>query len=255
MSKIGETDEPADVVSARELLSHAEAAGHRARGRRGGTAVPLTVFAVLLVVAGAARLAVGATSTRPPSGLTSGWRWAFSQVLDLYFWQYLGALGLVLTGVLLSVHARRVGAGTRAGGWLAFALGAVVFFSLTGATSSACFEYADRSSCSPLITWLAQAHLAVRSSYAAPVIAVALLLLAWRRHDHTLAGCAVLFGLIAGLTSGGFFDRSAQGLARWLGMDSSTPALSWDGLAYLLLGLVFMVIAVRLTRSERASRR
>ncbi len=251
MSKIGETDEPADVVSARELLSHAESAGHGARARRGGTAVPLMVFAVLLMVAGSAQLAIGATST----GRTGGWRWGLSQVLDLYFWQYLGALGLVLTGVFLAVHARRVGAGTRAGGWLAFALGAVVFFSLTGATSSACFEYADRSSCSPLISWLSQAHLLVRSSYAAPVIAVALLLLAWRRHDQTLAVCAVLFGLVAGLANVGFFDSSAHGLLRLLGIDSSTPTLSWDGLAYVLLGLVFAVIAVRLTRSERASRR
>lgn len=248
MSKIGETSEPADVVSARVLLSHAESVGHEARTRRGGTAVSLMVFAVLLLVAGSAQLAIGAAST----GRTGG---GPSQVLDLYFWQYLGALGLVLTGVLLGVHARRVGAGTRAGGWLASALGAVVFFSLTGATSSACFEYADRSSCSPLISWLAQAHLVVRSSYAAPVIAVALLLLAWRRHDQTLAVCAVLFGLVAGLAELGFFDSSAQGLARWLGIDSSTSALSWDGLAYLLLGLVFAVIAVRLTRSERARRR
>lgn len=260
MSAAGEASEPREVASARELLQQAENARRRARADHGGGAVALWVLAPMLVVWGLLQLTdswvlESAMDGQQTASIT-GWQGVFMDFKDNLFWRYGGAIALMVIGVLLARRARRVGAGAGVGAWLAAALGVLVFFQSAGKAFSACYEFGvDYPSCAPPLTWLIGAQMLIGGLYGSSVIALALLLVAWRRHDRILGYCAVLFGVVTGLADVGFVGNRMYEVLRSVGVDSSRWTFSWDGLANILLGVGFAVTAVHLARSSPANRR
>ena len=259
MSAAGEAQEPNDIASARELLLQAENARRRAGADRGGRAVPLLVLAPMLVVWGLIQLSnswvVESAMDGQEAASITGWQGIFEDVQYRLYWSYGGAIALMVIGVLLAGRARRVGAGAGAGAWLAAGLGVLVFFQSAGTAFSACFEFGvDYPSCAPPITWLIGAQMLIGGLYGSTVVALALLLVAWRRHDRTLAYCAVLLGVVTGLANVGFVGNRMYELLRSTGVDSSRWTFSWDGLANLLLGAAFAVIGTHLARSSSVKR-
>ena len=101
---------------------------------------------------------------------------------------------------------------------------------------------------------------AVRSRRVAPsaVIALALLVVSWRRHNGRLALWAVLFGVVTVLASFGFFSNRLHDLAGLVSLpidvDLAVGGFG-DALAQVALGVAMVVVGWRARQADAGLRR
>src|SRR3954454_20950 len=224
---------------ARNLLSGTEQVRRTARADHQGVAIPLRVLGPLTVAAALLQLVwewvtfhdLGPGESR---SATDG-ELAFSQFVDSY-WGTVGALGLVAIGVWFGWRSRRRGVGTGAGAWIAGATGVYVLAAYSGLL-------------------LTVAPILAMATFLAPssVITLALLVIAWRRHNRWLALWVLGFGVVTVLASLGFFSNRLYDLLGLLGVPEAATlsvGAKADIVAQVALGVVMVVAGVRARRRD-----
>jgi hypothetical protein len=163
---------------------------------------------------------------------------AFTNVVDTY-WGTAGATGLLLIGIRFAVRSRRLGAGAGSGAWIAAAAAAFVLIAHNG-----------------LLSWLpGLAPLGIVALMApSALIALALLVVAWRRHNGRLALWVLAFGVVTVLASLGFFTNRLYDLLNLLGLpiDVVLAVGAWGDLVAQGAYGVSMLVAGRRARCADA---
>lgn len=230
---------------ARRLLEGTETVRRTARADAQGLAIPLLVLGPLVV--GAAVLQqvghwVAVHDLRPgESRYATDGELAFSNALDS-FWGTVGAVGLLVIGVWFAVRSRRLGAGSGSGAWIAAAVAAFVLVAYNG-----------------LLGWVPglSALTIVRALAPSALIAVALLLVAWRRHNGRLALWVLAFGVVTVLAALGFFGNRLYDLLDLLGVPADTVLAVGrygDLVAQVALGVAMVVVGWRARRVDAGAR-
>jgi hypothetical protein len=234
----------AEVAAAEEALARTEHLRRLARRDTQGLAIPLLVLGPLTVLAAALpRLwlwwMVRDLGPGESRSATDG-ELAFTNVVDTY-WGTVGALGLLAIGLWFGLRSRRLGAGAGAGAWVAAAVAVFVLVAYNR-----------------IFVWVPFLLPLTMVSVLAPsaVIALALLLVAWRRHNGRLAAWAVVFGVVTVLASLGFFDNRLYdllGLVR-LPTDVVLAVGGWgDLIAQVALGVAMVVTGLRARRADQSA--
>lgn len=231
---------------ARRLLEGTENVRRTARADAQGLAIPLLVLGPLVVGAAALQqvglwVAVHDLGPGESRSATDG-ELAFSNALDSY-WGTVGALGLLVIGVWFAARSRRLGAGSGSGAWIAAAVAAFVLVAYNG-----------------LLGWVPGLSALTIVSALAPsaLIAVALLLVAWRRHNGRLALWVLAFGVVTVLAALGFFSNRFYDLLELLGLRTDavvTVGGYGDLVAQVALGVAMVVVGWRARRADAGARR
>ncbi|GAA2743706.1 hypothetical protein GCM10009868_18540 [Terrabacter aerolatus] len=228
-----------DPDEARELLSRTEQVRRTARADQQGVAIPLLVLGPLTVGAAVLNeigqwvefhdLGPGESRSATPDEL------AFTSFVDRY-WGTVGAVGLLVIGVWFGWRSRRHGVGSGAGAWIAGAVGVYVLFAYSGLLLPMWPPLT-------ILTFLAPSAF----------IAVALLLIAWRRHNLRLALWILAFGVVTVMAGLFVFANRLYDLLGLLG--ASTDVVSavggkGDTAAQVILGVAMFVVGWRAHRSR-----
>lgn len=234
-------NQPDEVAAAEAVLARTEQLRRIARRDAKGLAVPLFVLGVLTLgyaVVSYVELDVIASDLGPgQSRAATDAELRLGRLADTY-WGLAGAVGLLVIGLWLGVRSRRLGAGAGAGAWVA---GGVGLFLL--ATVGLPF--------SPLATVVGMVGFMAPTAF----IGIALLLIAWRRHDGRLAVWTVVFGVVVTMAHLGFFTNRLGDLLRVTGQadDVDVDVVVQADLAVLaVVGLVLVGAAVRNRRAGAA---
>lgn len=236
-------NQPVEVTAAEAVLARTEQLRRAARRDTRGLAVPLLVLGILTLgyaVVSYVELNVLFSDLGPgQSRAATDAELQFGRLADTY-WGLVGAAGLLVIGLWLGVRSRRLGAGAGAGAWVA---GGVGLFLL--ATMGL-----------PFSPWGVMVGMV---GFMAPTafIGVALLLIAWRRRDRSLAVWTVVFGVVVTLAHLGFFTNRLGDLLRVTGLTDSVDVrvvVQADLVVLAVLGLVLISAAVRSRRAEAATR-
>lgn len=237
-------NQPDKVAAAEAVLARTEQLRRSARRDTNGLAVPLLVLGVLTlgytVVSYVEPNVIAGNLGPGQSRFATDAELQFGQLADSY-WGLAGAAGLLVIGLWLGVRSRRLGAGAGAGAWVA---GAVGLFLL--ATVGLPF--------SPLGAVVGIVGFMVPTAF----IGIALLLIAWRRRDRSLAVWTVVFGVVVTLAHLGFFTNRVGDLLRVTGLADAVDVgvvVQADPVVLTVLGLVLIVAAVRNRRAGTATRR
>jgi hypothetical protein len=234
-----------DPDEARRLLERTEGLRRAARADAQGLAIPLIVLGPLTIGAAALQrfwqwwmvhdLGPGESRSATDGEL------AFTNAVDTY-WGTVGAVGLLVIGVWFAVRSRRLGAGSGSGAWIAAAVAAFVLVAYNGLLGWV-----------PVLSALALVSLLAPSA----LIALALLFVAWRRHNGRLALWVLAFGVVTVLAGLGFFDNRLYDLLDLLGL-STDAVLAIGGygdlVAQVALGVAMLVVGWRSRRADSDSR-
>jgi hypothetical protein len=234
----------AEVAAAEEALARTEHLRRVARRDTQGLAIPLLVLGPLTVAAAALQRVwlwwmvrdLGPGESR---SATDG-EMAFTNIVDTY-WGTVGALGLLAIGLWFGVRSRRLGAGAGAGAWVAAAVAVFVLVAYNG-----------------IFVWVPFLLPLTMVSVLAPsaVIALALLLVAWRRHNGRLAAWALAFGVVTVLASLGFFDNRFYDLLNLVRLPTDVVLAvgGWgDLIAQVALGVAMVVAGLRARRADQGA--
>lgn len=243
MNESSKATPPASVAGldpdvARRLLDAAEDVRRAARADQQGLAIPLLVLGPLTVGAAVLQLVWEWVTFRdlgPGEGRdATAPELMFSLFVEKY-WGTVGALGLVVMGIWFGWRSRRRGVGSGAGAWIAGAVGVFVLVAYNG-----------------LMLWVWHPLAMVTILAPSSVIALALLLIAWRRHNGRLALWVFAFGLVTVLAGLYFFTNRAYDLLHLLGRDQETVLAlggTGDAAAQVLLGILLTIVGWRALRS------
>lgn len=223
--------------TAADVLAATDRARRTARADRQGLAIPLLVLGVLVLGYGA--LVIGhdrwvdgllqASGQNSISLSADPW-----DMVLLYYWPLGGALGMAVTGLWLARRARTVGVGETGSAWA------------TGVLALVLFGYALGGFLLPMPLALVTAL-----SPAAPY-ALALVVVAARRHDRALAVWALAVGLLVTLDRLGWLANRVYDLYGLLGI--SDDRITWwvaPGFFDVVTGLVVLTVAGLRMRADR----
>lgn len=231
-----------DEAAARDVVARTERVRALARADQQGLAIPLLVLGPVTIVYAAlvavqrqwmfGDLAPGESRTATQAQLD------FDTFLVRY-WSTVGALALVVIGLLFWVRSRRVGAGAGAGTWIAAGVGLYLLAGYLG-----------------LLPWISMLLLVASPIAPTALITVALLVVAWRRRNGRLALWAAAFGALTILAAIGFLNNRTYDLLDLVGRPTDTVlaiGAHADVATVVVLGVLMVVNGWRALRRHRAA--
>lgn len=235
---------PDEVAAAEAVLARTEQLRRAARRDTKGLAVPLLVLGILTlgyaVVSYVEQNVIALDLGPGQSRAATDAELQFGQFADTY-WGLAGAAGLLVIGLWLGLRSRRLGAGAGAGAWVAASVGLFLLAAVG-------LPFAPLGVLVGMVGFMAPTAF----------IGLALLLIAWRRRDRSLAVWTLVFGVVVTLAHLGFFTNRVGDLLRVAGLTDSVDVdvvVQVDLVVLAVLGLVLICAAIRSRRAGAATHR